>query len=315
MPEKVSDMMSGTLEQAQRRTVSVIIPVFNGAQYISKCIEAILDQSYRSDLYEVLVIDNNSQDNTRLLIQKHPVRLLIEDRLQCSFAARNRGIMYAQGDIIAFTDSDCVPNFDWIEKGVGFLERNRDCALVAGRIDIFFNYPNHPNIIELYEKFAAFQQKKYVERYHFGATANVFTWKSLFNEIGFFNPLCKESGDREWGQRLFLSGYQLLYADEARIAHPARSSFSQLHQKVFRVTSDIYDLNKYSFSLPDEGRGGLSPVISSTSQTFMELLSSNKLSGTGQKCKVAMMLIYVKILRTLINIYLRYGRAKAQQYK
>src|SRR3990170_3006911 len=101
--------------------ISVIVPVYNDAQRIGKCIESLLQQTYPHEKYEVIIIDNGSTDETREVIKKYPVKLLIEDKIQSSYAARNKGIKNAKGEVIAFTDSDCIPGNDWIERGVANL--------------------------------------------------------------------------------------------------------------------------------------------------------------------------------------------------
>ena len=117
--------------------VSVIVPVYNDAQRIWKCIESLLQQTYPRQKYEVIIIDNGSTDETRTVIQKYPVKLLIEDKIQNSYAARNKGIKNACGEVIAFTDADCIPDSDWIEKGVTNLLRTPNCGLVGGEIKLF----------------------------------------------------------------------------------------------------------------------------------------------------------------------------------
>ena len=94
--------------------VSVIVPVYNDGQRIGKCIEALLIQTYPQAHFEIIIVDNGSNDNTRSVIEEHPVKLLVEDRIQSSYAARNKGIKNAKGEVIAFTDADCIPAPDWI---------------------------------------------------------------------------------------------------------------------------------------------------------------------------------------------------------
>jgi cellulose synthase/poly-beta-1,6-N-acetylglucosamine synthase-like glycosyltransferase len=101
---------------SQQPYVSVVVPVFNGAHTIEACIEALLAQDYDAERYEVIVVDNMSTDDTETLVGSYPVTLLHEHARQSSYAARNTGIEAARGEIVAFTDADCVPAADWLGK-------------------------------------------------------------------------------------------------------------------------------------------------------------------------------------------------------
>ena len=70
---------------------SIIVPVFNGEKSISKCIESLLSQDYPTDRYEIIVVDNNSNDRTGKIIQEYPIRYIFEDRSQNYYSARNTG--------------------------------------------------------------------------------------------------------------------------------------------------------------------------------------------------------------------------------
>jgi hypothetical protein len=151
----------------------------------------------------------------------------------------------ARGEIIAFTDSDCVPAPDWIEKGVDHLAAlEGDCAVVAGRIEIFPCLPAQPNAVEQYETLVALAQEKFVKKYNFGATANLFTFREVFAQVGTFLAEVKSGGDLEWGRRVTSRGYRLEYSENACVFHPARASFTQLYSKIVRVTGGLHDLKR-----------------------------------------------------------------------
>ncbi|HLF86503.1 MAG TPA: glycosyltransferase, partial [Nitrospiria bacterium] len=97
--------------------VSVIVPVYNNQESIKKCIEALLGQDYPNNGYEVIVVDDGSDDGTAGVVKAYPLKYIYQKN-QGPAAARNRGAGEAKGDIILFTDSDCVPDPDWIREMV-----------------------------------------------------------------------------------------------------------------------------------------------------------------------------------------------------
>ena len=217
--------------------VSVLIPVFNDQERLCLCLKALSNQTYPRDRYEVIVIDNGSEHDLSDMASEFPDVTFLRELRPGSYTARNRGLAIAKGSIIALTDADCVPEMSWIQAGVERLSRTANCGLVAGNVLLFFKNPKRPNAAELYDAVTSFQQKKFIEKYHFGATANVFTYKHVFDNVGLFNDQLRSGGDREWGQRVHAAGYQLVYADEVRIQHPARSSFIELKNRNIRLTA------------------------------------------------------------------------------
>ena len=231
--------------------VSVIIPVFNDAKRLQICLQAIVQQTYPQDCFEVIVIDNGSDPNQAIapVVNCFSNVTAAAENFPSSFAARNRGLQLAKGEVIAFTDADCIPAHDWLEQGVQTLLRTPNCGLVAGRVEVFFKQPDRATPVELYERITAFPQQELIERYHYAATANVFTYKQVIDRVGGFEANLKSSGDIEWGQRIAAFGYTQVYAESACIAHPARDSFAQLFKRTVRLTGGLYDLYCHNRSI------------------------------------------------------------------
>lgn len=100
--------------------VSIIIPAYNAQATLARCIQACLDQTHPN--IEVLVIDDGSTDNTSGIAQSFPIHYVRQEN-RGPAAARNVGARGASGDILAYTDADCVPRPDWIERLLrGFKE-------------------------------------------------------------------------------------------------------------------------------------------------------------------------------------------------
>jgi len=210
--------------------VSVIVPVYNDAKRIKICVEKLLNQSYPQDKYEIIIIDNNSSDNTVNVIKRYPVKILFEKNIQSSYAARNKGIKEAKGEIIAFTDSDCQPTEDWIKNGVEamFLE---GAGLIGGKVSFIFSDQKDP--FEIYDSIKNMQQKDKVSKGH-AATANLFVRKNIFEKMGFFPENVKSGGDVDWTSRAVSKGFYLIYKNTVRVFHPTRKK-NELLRKQLRI--------------------------------------------------------------------------------
>ncbi|WP_299413454.1 glycosyltransferase [Acaryochloris sp. IP29b_bin.148] len=230
--------------------VSVIIPVFNDSERLQHCLQALEQQTYPDGAYKVIVVDNASDDDVEATVDPFLHASMVVETQRGSYAARNTGVKIAKGSILAFTDADCIPSPDWIEKGVQSLQSIQNCGLVAGKIQFSYQDPLRPNSIELCDSVLYLQQDLYLKYSKFGATANIFTFKEVFSEVGLFDSSLKSGGDYEWGQRVFAAGYQQLYSEDAYVSHPARYSFQQLYKKILRTTRGPFDLSrKNTYSL------------------------------------------------------------------
>ena len=219
--------------------VSVIVPVYNDAERLKLCLEALAAQDY--PCYEVIVADNGSTDReVERVCEAFGVTFVTETKVG-SYAARNTGVSLAKGELLAFTDADCIPEPQWLARGVKRFVKTPNCGLVGGRIRVFAQDPERPTTVELYEVALAFPQRTYVENSRYGATANVFTSRAVFEEVGPFNERLRSGGDREWGQRVAAAGYTLVYAHEACVRHPARRTFAELYKKSHRTVGGLRD--------------------------------------------------------------------------
>lgn len=224
--------------------VTVIVPVFNDAARLKSCLGALQAQTFPGQRYEVVVVDNGSEDAVDAVVAEFEGVRKIDERRPGAYAARNRGIESTQGEVIAFTDADCSPRPDWIEKGVSHLDCETRNRIIGGKMELFPRDRRRATAVELYELATALKQDDYVERGGFAATANLFAFRSLFEDIGGFDDEVKSCGDVEWGQRAVSSGYRIVYADDVRVRHPTRSTLRQLRKKVVRIIGGVHDLRR-----------------------------------------------------------------------
>ena len=230
--------------------VSVIVPVYNDVEGLKKCLGALEDQTFPAGAYEVIVVDNGSTPPIAPLLSPYHHAVPQFEALPGSYAARNRGVAASRGEILAFTDADCTPAPSWIAEGVAALGANPDCGLIAGDIRVVPRNPASPTIVEFYELAYGFRQAFYVTE-GFGATANLFTRRDVFDAVGPFDARLRSCGDREWGMRVSDAGYRLCYAEAPLVLHPARRTWGELITKTARVSGGMFELAR----LQGNGRG------------------------------------------------------------
>ena len=208
--------------------VSVIVPVYNGERTIGNCLKSLLSLNYPSSRIEIIIVDNNSKDNTYRIIQEFPVISLIEDKIQSSYAARNTGLKESKGEIIAFTDSDCIADKDWILKSVECF-RDEKIGCVAGRIEGF----SPSNYIEEYLIRHGYlcQDTSTLKHWFlpYAQTANAIYRREVINAIGTFEENWVSAGDSDLTWRMLLhTHYTLTYCPDSLIYHVHRSTLKGL---------------------------------------------------------------------------------------
>ena len=224
--------------------VSVIIPVYNDSLRLARCLAALEKQSLGAERYEVIVIDNASSEDLSALREGFPAVRFDVEKKRGSFAARNKGLASAKGNVIAFTDSDCVPDRHWIENGLRALGESTRPAMLGGKVEIFADQPSNPNFWERFDLTVAFPQEGYLLEAKFAVTANMFAHRQLFDEVGQFDGVMLSGGDQEWGQRVHEAGHPQLFDGSVLVQHPARASFREHLKKQKRVASGIYQMRQ-----------------------------------------------------------------------
>ncbi|MEL6939337.1 MAG: glycosyltransferase family 2 protein [Cyanobacteria bacterium J06598_1] len=292
--------------------VSVIVPVFNDAARLRLCLSAIAQQTYDTANYEVVVVDNGSEPAAQIaaVVADFSFARYALELQPGSYAARNKGLMLAKGEILAFTDSDCIPSPNWLEKGVTQLTAAEGCGLVAGRIQLFFR-GDRANPVELYESVTAFPQQSLLTQQHGAATANVFTFRAVMDAVGPFDANLRSNGDIEWGQRVFSAGYRQIYAPDVCVAHPARYTLAQLRQRTLRLAGGVFGRfirPEHSFwqrnmtfarLLLDDLTPPVNFVVTS--------LKDERLESFREKITVAAVLCWVRYISAVEKVRLKFG--------
>jgi glycosyltransferase involved in cell wall biosynthesis len=203
---------------AQRPWISVIIPAYNAEDTIDQCLAALARQTTPRERYEIIVVDDGSSDEARARVKARAgVRLLTQVHAGPA-AARNLGAEHARGEVVLFTDSDCEPTPDWIERMVtpfcdgevvgvkgAYLTRQRE--IVARFVQMEYE--------DKYDRMARERYIDFVDTYSAGYR------RAVFVANGGFDPSFPEASveDQEFSFRLAAQGYKMAFVPEALVYH------------------------------------------------------------------------------------------------
>jgi len=115
---------------------SVIIPAYNEEQHIEAAVIALKRQTVPETDFEIIVVDNNSEDSTTEIAKKAGAHKIVKETKQGTNMARQRGAEEGRGEILVFLDADCVPPPDWLRRIESSL--NKGAATVSGPYDYEF---------------------------------------------------------------------------------------------------------------------------------------------------------------------------------
>lgn len=179
--------------------LSVVVCTYNRAALLTSAIESLFVQKLEETRFEILVIDNNSSDNTRSVVESLqleapvPLRYIFEAR-QGNAYARNTGVEQAHAPIVAFIDDDVVAADNWVRTIKSAFDRHPQLSFVGGRVLPLWDTeppswltPSHWSPLALLDY--GNEEKEIVGRMPLGLlTANIAFRKKVFAEVGQFSP-------------------------------------------------------------------------------------------------------------------------------
>lgn len=217
--------------------VSVVVPHYNDPAALDRCLASLAAQTFPADAFEVVVADNRSPQGEAEIARAIAGRarlVIAEDR--GAGPARNAGVAQTRAPLLAFIDSDCVAEPQWLAAGTAALER---ADFVGGRM-VVPDTDGGKSGAEAFEQVFAFDNRRYVEKLGFTVTANLFCPRALYDRVGGFRVGVSE--DLEWCHRARDLGFRIGYAPDAVVAHPARPDWPALVTKWRRINAESYAL-------------------------------------------------------------------------
>ncbi len=213
----------------QNVKVSVVIPAYQAAKTISSCLDALHDQDVDQP-FEIIVVDDGSKDGTTDLVEKSCAHAIRHPQSKGPSAARNSGIKAANGEIICFTDADCMPKKDWVRQmlvpfedpeivGAKGVYRTKQKEIVARFVQIEYE--------DKYDLLRTQDNINFIDTYSAAYRKEILLANGGFDEQVFFVE------DQELSFRLASRGYQMMFQPAATVYHLHSDSISSYLRKKF----------------------------------------------------------------------------------
>lgn len=200
-----------------KNKISVVIPAYNASLTINKCLDAVVNQKYKGS-YEIVVVDDGSKDDTAEIIKKYKKVKYIFQKNAGPAKARNNGWKNSNSDIMVFTDSDCVPQKNWLDEMTKPFKLNKKIGAVGGAYGIVENMDNKlANLIGEEIKFRYKNIGKYTDAH---GSYSLAVRKEVLVKINGFNenyPVSAEDWDLCY--RIVELGYKIFFNKKAKTGH------------------------------------------------------------------------------------------------
>jgi len=213
------------------QSISVIVPAYNAEHTIKECVEALLCQSTPPSVYEVIVVDDGSTDDTGRIAARLGATVLHQAN-RGPAAARNLGLKKARGGVILFTDADCAPSADWVQQMIAPLSDPQ----IAGSKGIYRTRQRSLT--------ARFVQVEYEDRYDYTAQQPfvdlVDTHAACYRRgallaSGGFDARFRYCEDQELSFRMAEAGYKMAFCPRAAVYHHHPDSWRMYARKKARI--------------------------------------------------------------------------------
>lgn len=202
---------------------SIIIPTYNRPAKLTGCLQSLECLDYPRDRFEVVVVNDGSENPVEPVVSSFSNRLNITLLTQSHSGpamARNKGAMHAKGEFLAFTDDDCTPAPEWL-KTLAVRFHGTPGKMIGGRTLNALLHNPYSTASDLLIRYLYAHYNRDPDQACFFASNNLTLSKESFHQIGGFDTAFLHAGaeDREFCERWLRRGFRMTYAPEVLIYH------------------------------------------------------------------------------------------------
>lgn len=204
--------------------ISVCINTRNRPEKLMRCVKSILNNSFKS--YEIIIIDQSTKGSNTFFLKNIKVKYFISPQKGVGFA-KNFALKKAKGEIVAFTDDDCIVNTNWLQNISQSLKENKNIAGVFGKV-LPYKQKSHKNMICLctfLKKKNEIITKPCIHYKKIGFGNNMAFRKNALIKIGGFKnwlgpgSIGNNAEDAEISYRMLLNDFKILYNSKIIVWH------------------------------------------------------------------------------------------------
>jgi len=201
--------MSAECTSSERPRVSVIIAAYESGPFIAECLGALSLQTFHD--FETVVVNSSPEEETGRIVANFPGVRFHQSKVRLlPHAARNAGVAMARGEVLVFTDADCCPAPDWLEKLMQAHAAGREA--VCGVIDS--HVQTISGIAMYFVKYMPYLRGLPARTVDIGASGNFMISRRLWKEAGPFDGSIF-AGDALLSWRLRRAGYPVYFSPDA----------------------------------------------------------------------------------------------------